>query len=113
MPKLGTSLSLNARNAPALDPRGIPVAGTNSVIVTNSQDGNWDYTYVKDPVYPLWEAVNRQLFYSNQLRMWRMRNLETPGLALELHNPSTNTNFIPTSGWTKDGSPFSITITAA
>ena len=91
---------------PPPPPSGIP-ASTQTIIVTNSQDGNWDYTYEKNPDYPVWEAVDRNLELQGT---WRIRNSETNE---EINNPSSDPNFIPTSGWTKDGSPFSITITAA
>ena len=106
MPRLSIALGItNARKPPSggAAPSGIP-ASTQTIIVTGSND--FDDTYTKSG--PVWSAPDRDI--SIFAGFWRIRNSETNQ---ELNNPSSDANYIPTTGWTENGSPYAITITAA
>ena len=86
-------------------PSGIPVA-TETIIVTNA--GSFNGTYVNNN-----PNVNWYDGFDSNLQLnppWRFINTETNA---ELNNPSSDANYIPTTGWTQNGSPIAITITAA
>ena len=86
-------------------PSGIPVA-TETIIVTNA--GSFNGTYVNNN-----PNVNWYDGFDSNLRFdppWKFVNAETNA---ELNNPSSDANYIPTTGWTQNGSPIAITITAA
>ena len=94
-----------ARERPATPaaPSGIPVS-TQIIIVTGSN--HFDDTYIKSGT--VWYASDREIALVSGF--WRIRNSETNQ---ELNNPSSDANYIPTTGWTENGSPYAITITAA
>ena len=87
-------------------PSGIPVS-TQTVIVTNAGSFNATYTNTVPTIF--WYNggdLGLEFFVTS----WRFRNSDTNA---ELNNPSSDANYIPTTGWTQDGSPIAITITAA
>ena len=105
MPRLslGLGVSSSSKLPSAAAPSGIPVS-TQTIIVTGSND--FDDTYIKSGT--VWYAYDREI--STFVGFWRIRNSETNQ---ELNNPSSDANYIPTTGWTENGSPYAITITAA
>ena len=109
MPSLSLNVGLNnGRKLPftgGAAPSGIPVA-TQTIIVTNAGSFNATYTNVVPTIS--WDNggdLALELFVT-----WRLRNSDTNA---ELNNPSGDLNYIPTTGWTQNGSPIAITITAA
>ena len=104
MPRLSLGLGVQSvRKVKAgAAPSGIPVS-TQTIIVTGSND--FDETYTKSGT--VWYAPDREILFSG---FWRIRNSETNQ---ELNNPSSDANYIPTTGWTENGSPYAITLTAA
>ena len=100
--KRGVNLYVPKRRSAAA-PSGIP-ASTQIIIVTGSND--FDNTYIKSGT--VWYASDREIALVSGF--WRIRNSETNQ---ELNNPSSDANYIPTTGWTENGSPYAITITAA
>jgi len=89
-------------------PSGIPVS-TQTIIVTNNADFNSPYINQVPNIY--WDnGGDLFLEFSLDLNAWRFRNGDTNA---ELNNPSTDASYIPTTGWTQNGSPVTITITAA
>jgi hypothetical protein len=107
MPSLSLNVGLNnGRKLPfggGAAPSGISVS-TQTIIVTGSND--FDETYTKSGA--AWFAPDREISLFSGF--WRIRNNETNQ---ELNNPSSDANYIPTTGWTENGSPYAITITAA
>jgi len=89
--------------APA--PSGIP-ASTQTIILTNA--GSFDATYTNSIPNIFWDNGGDLILEFN-LTAWRFRNSDTNA---ELNNPSSDANYIPTTGWTQSGSPVTITITA-
>ena len=87
-------------------PSGIPVS-TQTIIVTNAGSFNATYTNVIPTIY--WDNGG-DLALEFLGTAWRFRNSDTNA---ELNNTSSDANYIPTTGWTENGSPIAITITAA
>ena len=107
MPRLSLGLgvqSLRRIKSGGAAPSGIPVA-TQTIIVTNAGSFNATYTNVVPTIY--WN--NGGDLDLELLVTWRLRNSDT---SAELNNPSSDMNYIPTTGWTQNGSPIAITITA-
>jgi len=108
MPSLSLNVGLNnGRKLPfgGAAPSGIPVS-TQTIIVTNAGSFNATYTNVVPNI--AWDNggdLALELFVT-----WRLRNSDT---SAELNNTSSDANYIPTTGWTQNGSPIAITITAA
>jgi hypothetical protein len=90
----------------AAAPSGIPVS-TQTIIVTNAGSFNATYTNVIPTIY--WDNGG-DLALEFLGTAWRFRNSDTNA---ELNNTSSDANYIPTTGWTENGSPIAITITAA
>ena len=86
-------------------PSGIPVA-TQTIIVTNA--GSFNSTYINQIPNTYWDNGGDLALELNPT--WRFRNNDTNA---ELNNISSDANYIPTTGWTQNGSPIAITITAA
>ena len=108
MPRL--SLGLGASSSSKLPsggaaPSGIPVS-TQTIIVTNA--GSFNATYTNVVPNTSWD--NGGDLALELIVTWRLRNSDT---SAELNNASSDANYIPTTGWTENGSPIAITITAA
>jgi hypothetical protein len=89
----------------AVAPTGIPVA-TETIIVSSNTSFNGTFTNTVPNIF--WsDGIDSGLEFN---ATWRFRNAETNA---ELNNPSSDANYIPTTGWTENGSPIAITITAA
>ena len=86
-------------------PSGIPVS-TQTIIVTNA--GSFNSTYINQVPNTYWDNGGDLALELNVT--WRLRNSDTNA---ELNNTSSDANYIPTTGWTENGSPIAITITAA
>ena len=108
MPRLSLALGVNSSSklpSAAAAPSGIPVS-TQTIIVTNAGSFNATYTNVVPNI--AWD--NGGDLALELVVTWRLRNSDT---SAELNNPSGDLNYIPTTGWTQNGSPIAITITAA
>lgn len=110
MARYGHGMSVSGSRTPLVAsggaaPSGIPVA-TQTVIVTNA--GSFNATYTNLVPTLLWNSTDLDLEFL--FTSWRFINSETNA---ELNNPSNDANYIPTTGWTQNGSPIAITITAA
>ena len=110
MPSLSLNVGLNnGRKLPFVGgaaPSGIP-ASTQTIIVTNNADFNSTYINQIPTIY--WDNGG-DLDLEFLVTAWRFKNTETNA---ELNNTSSDANYIPTTGWTQNGSPVTITITAA
>jgi len=110
MPSLSLNIGLNnGRKLPfagGAAPSGIP-ASTQTIIVTNAGSFSSTYTNTIPNIY--WFGGG-DLDFEFLVTSWRFRNSETNA---EINNPSSDANYIPTTGWTQNGSPIAITITAA
>jgi hypothetical protein len=102
--KRGVNLYIPKRKTSAA-PSGIPVS-TQTIIVTNAGSFNATYTNVVPTI--VWSNDGDLALELNPT--WRLRNSETNA---ELNNASSDANYIPTTGWTQNGSPIAITLTAA
>jgi hypothetical protein len=100
----GSQPRIVASIAPA--PSGIP-ASTQTIILTNA--GSFDATYTNVVPTFVWDNGGDLILEFNGIA-WRFRNSDTNA---ELNNPSSDANYIPTTGWTQNGSPITITLTAA
>jgi hypothetical protein len=90
-------------------PAGIS-ASTQTVIVTNNVDFNGTYSMLSPPS-PYWRTANELLVLTFTGASWTFLDTDT---GTGLQNPSSDGNYIPTTGWTNDfGIPVTITITAA
>ena len=111
----GLSLGLGAsvspkRTKPAPAPSGIPVASTNSIIVTNPINApGLSFTLNKQGTPPniSYQFEVHSLYWDGSA--WNQENtdLENGGIQFN-QSASQNQNFIPTTGW-----PSGTTITAA
>jgi hypothetical protein len=117
MPGLGLGLSISSRNAITAGssaPSGLPVASTESIRVTGPGINNRLFTKTND--VPFFGGVGYgDDLYPRYIRfdgIWKLQYIDyfddNYHITDEATNPSTDPNYIPTTGW----SP-SLTITAA
>jgi hypothetical protein len=98
---------LNAKKNPPAAPSGIP-SSTQTVIVTNSVNFNGTYSRSTSTYWVLVQSNSVVIEFTGA--SWIFYDFES---AVGLNNPSSDANYIPTTGWTQEGSPATITITAA
>ena len=99
----GSKTPVVASSTPA--PSGIPVS-TQTIIVTNA--GAFDGTYTNVVPNIVWGDGGDLALELGVT--WRFIDYDDSS---ELNNVSSDANYIPTTGWTDNGSPIAITITAA
>jgi hypothetical protein len=108
MPRLSLGLGVQAvsKVKGAVAPSGIP-ASTQTVIITNNADFNGTYSRLYSGY---WEHVEYSVLFIRLLGSWSINDSDA---SIELNNPSSDANYIPTTGWTRNGEPVTITLTAA
>jgi hypothetical protein len=119
MPKLGVGLNLSVPRVGAAAPSGIPVASTDSIRVTGAGIGaglnNRLFPKTNDVPFAGGVGYYNSLYDAEIIRfdgIWKFQDFyyfdESLTITDMATNPSTDPNYIPTTGW----SP-SLTITAA
>ena len=103
--KRGVNLYIPKKRIVSAAPSGIPVS-TQTIIVTNA--GAFDATYTNVVPNIVWDDGGDLALELSVT--WRLRDNDDGS---ELNNVSSDANYIPTTGWTENGSPIAITITAA
>ena len=96
--KKGINLYIPKRKTSAA-PSGIPVASTNTIIVTDT-NGEWDGTYQKEGTFFRNESDFYETFGYNQggFGQWAFYSEDNFGYVFATP-PSSNINYIATTGW--------------